>query len=90
MRAHAGRLAIQESRHVIRQALADELPVCRRPSRRSTLAAGQQRLFLHDGSGDDRAPHPIPILDVDRARRADLRVQAPQPMHSSAGRVKSK
>ena len=61
---------------MIRQALADELPVRRRLRRRTTFAAGQQRLFAHDGSRDDRAPHPVPILDVDRARRADLRAGA--------------
>ena len=54
------------------QAIADELPVRGCLRRRTTLAAGQQRLFLHNGSGDDRAPHPVPVFDVDRARRTDL------------------
>ena len=61
---------------MIRQALPDELPVRRRLRRRTALAADQQRLLAHDGSRDDRATHPVPILDVDRAGWADLRTGA--------------
>jgi len=74
---------------VIRQALPDELAVRRGLRRRSTFAAGQQRLFAYDGSRDDRAPHPV-RSSMRIAPVGQTCVQAPQPMHSSAGRVKSK
>ena len=66
-------LTVQESCQVIRQALANEFTVCRRLRRCSTFAAGQQWLFAHNGSSDNRAPHPIPIIEVDRTGWADLR-----------------
>ena len=57
---------------MVRHAATDELPVCRRPRWRSTFAARQQRLFLHNGSRDDRTPHPFLILKMDRAGWANL------------------
>ena len=59
---------------MIGQAIADELPVRGRLGRRSAFAAGQQRLFAHDGSGDDRAPHEVRRAAAERAagEQADL------------------
>ena len=71
---------------MIRQAIADEFPVRGRLRRRAAFAAGQQRLFAHNGSRDDRATHEIRrgaaehaaggqvdlILDPDGAGRAYL------------------
>jgi hypothetical protein len=38
----------------------------------TALAAAQKRLFTHHGAGDDRAPHPVALLDVDCVGAADL------------------
>jgi hypothetical protein len=59
--------------HVIGQALTDKRPVRRRLRRHPAVAADEQRLLTYHGSRDDRAPHPVPILEANCARRADLR-----------------
>ena len=54
------------------EAVVDELAGAPVSRRRTAFAAGQQRLFSHDGAGDDGAPHPVAVFEVDGAGGADL------------------
>ena len=59
---------------MLRQALPDELPVRRRLRRRTAIAAGQQRLFAHDGPRDDREARELDEMDASRPDAFDNRL----------------
>ena len=57
---------------MIRHAPADKFPVSRCLCWSTAFAAGHNWLFTHNRSGDDRSPHPVAVIEVDRTCRADL------------------
>ena len=81
LRAGRAKFSIQVGHHVIRQATTHIISVRGRHRVGPALAARQQRLLTHNRSGDDRAPHPVSIFQVDRSCRTNLRTGAAADAH---------